>query len=78
VKEIFSSSKNYDLIKEHIFLKICRLTVELIVMALRAFDGKQSCMGRAWLVMKTLERCVLSLQDQPFSLPLSFANVMEL
>jgi hypothetical protein len=43
--------------------------MELVVIALRAFDGKQPCVGRAWLVMKILERHVLSLQDQPFSLP---------
>jgi hypothetical protein len=29
--------------------------VELILMSLRAFDGKQPCMGKAWLIMKTLE-----------------------
>jgi len=29
--------------------------MELVLMALRAFDGKQPIMGRAWLVMKILE-----------------------
>jgi hypothetical protein len=29
--------------------------VELVLMSLKAFDGKQPCMGRAWLIMKTLE-----------------------
>jgi hypothetical protein len=29
--------------------------VEPILMALREFDGKQPCMGRAWLLMKTLD-----------------------
>jgi len=29
--------------------------VESVVMSLRAFDGKQHCMGRVWLLMKTLE-----------------------
>jgi hypothetical protein len=32
----------------------CKLIVELVVMALRAFDGKQPCVGRAWLVMKNI------------------------
>jgi hypothetical protein len=26
-----------------------------VVMSLKAFDGKQPCMGRVWLIMKTLE-----------------------
>jgi hypothetical protein len=29
--------------------------MELVIMALKAFDGKQPIMGRAWLVVKTLE-----------------------
>jgi hypothetical protein len=28
--------------------------VELTLMSLKAFDGKQPCMGRVWLIMKTL------------------------
>jgi hypothetical protein len=44
-------------------------TMELVLMALRAFDGKQPIMGRAWLVMKTLEWHDLSLWNQPLSLP---------
>jgi len=35
--------------------------VELVLVSLKAFDGKQPCTGRAWLIMKTLERHVLSL-----------------
>jgi len=26
--------------------------VELVLVSLKAFDGKQPCMGRAWLIMK--------------------------
>jgi len=33
--------------------------VEPILMSLKAFDDKQPCMGRAWLIMKTLEKHVL-------------------
>jgi hypothetical protein len=51
--------------------------VEPILVSLKAFDGKQPCMGRAWLIMKTLEQRVLSLQDPPFELPLNIANVIE-
>jgi hypothetical protein len=29
--------------------------VELVLMSLKAFDRKQPCMGRVWLIMKTLE-----------------------
>jgi hypothetical protein len=35
--------------------------VESVLMSLRAFDGKQPCMGKTWLIMKKLERHVLSL-----------------
>jgi hypothetical protein len=31
-------------------------------------------MGKAWLVMKTLEKHVQSLNDSPFSLPLELAS----
>jgi hypothetical protein len=46
-------------------------------MSLRAFDGKQPCMGRAWFIVKTLERHVSSLQDFQFELPSNLANVIE-
>ncbi len=46
-------------------------------MSLRAFDGKQACMGRVWLIMKTLGQHVLSLQDPSFELPLNLADVIE-
>jgi hypothetical protein len=58
-------------LKNITFLKNCKLIVELVVMALRAFDGKQPCVGRAWPIMKTMEH-VLSWQDQSFSLPWVF------
>jgi hypothetical protein len=29
--------------------------VEPILVSLRAFNGKQPCMGRAWIFIKTLE-----------------------
>jgi len=52
--------------------------VELIVlMALKAFDGKKSIMGRTWLVMKTLEQHILSLPNQPFLLSSNLVNVVE-
>jgi hypothetical protein len=51
--------------------------VELILVSLKAFDGKQPCMGRAWLIMKTLAQHVLSLRDPPFELPSNLANVIE-
>jgi hypothetical protein len=35
--------------------------VESILVSLKAFDGKQPYMGRAWLIMKTLKQHVLSL-----------------
>jgi hypothetical protein len=35
--------------------------VEPVLVSLRAFDDKQPCMGKAWFIMKTLERHVLSL-----------------
>jgi hypothetical protein len=34
---------------------LCVQMVELVLVALRAFDGKQPCMGKVQLVMKTLE-----------------------
>jgi hypothetical protein len=51
--------------------------VELVLMSLRAFDGKQPWMGRAWLFMKTLEWHVLSLQDPFFEFPSNLTNVIE-
>jgi hypothetical protein len=51
--------------------------VELVVTSLRAFDCKQPCMGRTWLIMKTLEWHVLSLQDPLFELPLNLVDVIE-
>jgi len=35
--------------------------VELILVSLGTFDGKQFCMGKVWLSMKTLEKYDLSL-----------------
>jgi hypothetical protein len=35
--------------------------VELVLVSLKTFDGKYPCMGRAWLIIKTLEQHVLSL-----------------
>jgi hypothetical protein len=46
-------------------------------MSLKAFDGKQPCMGKAWFIMKTLEQHVLSSQDPPFELSLNLANVIK-
>jgi hypothetical protein len=40
-------------------------------------DGKGPCMGKAWPIMKTLEKHVLSLGDPPFSLPLELASTIE-
>ncbi len=51
--------------------------VELVLMSLKTFDNKQPCMGKAWLLMKTLEWHVLSLQDPSFKLPLNLADVIE-
>jgi hypothetical protein len=35
--------------------------MEPVLMSLKAFDGKQPCMGKAWDFMKTMEQHVLSL-----------------
>ncbi len=43
--------------------------IEPILVALKEFDGKGPCMGKAWFVMKTLEKHMESLGDPPFSLP---------
>jgi hypothetical protein len=51
--------------------------VELVLVSLRTFDGKYPCMGRAWLIMKTLEQHVLSLQDPPLELPSNLINVIK-
>ncbi len=51
--------------------------VELVRILLKAFNGKQPCTGKAWLIMKTLKWNVLSLQDPPFELPLNLADVIE-
>ncbi len=46
-------------------------------MSLRAFDGKQPCIGRTLLIMKTMEWHVLSLQDLPFVFPSNLTNAIE-
>jgi hypothetical protein len=51
--------------------------VELVLTLLKAFDGKQLCMGRARLFMKILEQHVLSLWNPLFELPSNLANVIE-
>jgi hypothetical protein len=51
--------------------------VEPILVTLKTFNGKQFIMGRAWLVMKTLEWHVLSLWNQKSSLPSNLADVVE-
>jgi hypothetical protein len=51
--------------------------VEPVLMSLKTFYNKQPCMGKAWLLMKTLEWHVLSLQDPSFELPLNLADVIE-
>jgi len=51
--------------------------VEPILMSLKAFDGKQPCMGKVWFIMKTLKRHVLSLWNPLFELPSNLANVIE-
>jgi hypothetical protein len=51
-------------VKRDKFLDTCANFVhmlELVSMSLRAFDGKQPCMGTVWLMMKMLEWHVLSL-----------------
>jgi hypothetical protein len=45
--------------------------------SLRALDDKQPCMGKVWLIMKTLEQHVLSLRDPSFELPSNLVNVIE-
>jgi hypothetical protein len=45
-------------IKKNEFWDICAnfvYMVELVLVSLKAFDGKQLCMGKAWLLMKILE-----------------------
>jgi hypothetical protein len=51
--------------------------VELVLVSLRTFDGKYPCMGRAWLIMKTLGQHVLSIQDPPFELSSNLVDVIE-
>ncbi len=51
--------------------------VKPILVSLKAFDGKQPCMGRVWLLMKTLKRHVLSLWNSPFELPSNLVNVIK-
>jgi len=46
-------------------------------MALREFARKGPCMGKAWFLMKTLEKHVQSLGDSSFSLPLELASSAE-
>jgi hypothetical protein len=48
--------------------------VKPILVALKEFDGKGLCMGKAWLVMNTLEKHVQSMGEPPFSLLLELAN----
>ncbi len=52
----------------------CIHMVELVLVALREFDGKGSCMGKAWLVMKTLEKHVQLLVDPLISFPLELTT----
>jgi hypothetical protein len=49
--------------------------VEPTLMALRGFDGKQPCMGRAWLLMKTLDNMFYQYKIKHFSLPLNLVDV---
>ncbi len=51
--------------------------VEPVSVSLKAFDDKQPCMGRVWLIMKILEWHVLSLQDPLFKLPSNLVDVIE-
>jgi hypothetical protein len=51
--------------------------VEPVLVALREFDGKHPCMGKAWLVMKNVEKHVFSLRDPPFSLNEELAESAE-
>jgi hypothetical protein len=51
--------------------------VELVLVALKAFDGKQPCMGTKWLFMKRLKWHVLALWNPPFELSPSLANVIK-
>jgi len=36
--------------------------MEPVLMSLKAFDGKQPCMGKAWFFMKIMEQHVLSYE----------------
>jgi hypothetical protein len=51
--------------------------VELVLLSLRAFDGKQPCVGSAWFIMKRLEWHVLSSWDPSFELPSNLVDVVE-
>jgi hypothetical protein len=42
-------------IKRDEFWDTCANFVHMVEHVLKAFDGKQPCMGRAWFIMKTLE-----------------------
>jgi hypothetical protein len=46
--------------------------VELVVFALYKFDSKQPCVGKAWLVMKNVEKHVKSLWNPPFLLQIDY------
>jgi hypothetical protein len=51
--------------------------VEPVLIALREFDGKRPAMGKAWIVMKKVEKHVLALRDPPFSLEAEYAEHAE-
>lgn len=50
---------------------------EDVLKALREFDGRNPCMGKAWLIMHRLRQHVHSLRGPPFSLRPDIATVME-
>jgi hypothetical protein len=51
--------------------------VEPVLIALREFDGKKPAMGKAWIVMKKVEKHVYALRDPPFSLEAHYAEHAE-
>lgn len=60
------------------FWKRCtnfRDMVAPVVYALREFDGKEPCTGKALHIVRQLEKHVLTLSTEPFSLPTDLADI---
>jgi hypothetical protein len=52
--------------------------VELVLVSLRAFNGKQHYMRKVWFLVKIMAWLVLSLQNPSFELPPNLVNVIKI